>query len=170
MHDNLLAQARRLARLDPSRPKQANLRRAVSSAYYAVFHFLADQACRAAIGAHHDQGPYRQVLARAFAHNVMKAACVSFAGGTLKASVAKGLPSGFVVSTEIRHIARTFVNLQEQRHLADYDLSERFRRSDVLLLVDQAENAVRQFKALPASNEKKFFLACLWAWSNLANR
>jgi uncharacterized protein (UPF0332 family) len=170
MHDHLIAQARRLARLDPSRPKQANLRRAVSSAYYAVFHFLTDQACRIAIGGQHDQAPYRHVLGRAFAHNVMKAACVSFAGGTLKASVSKGLPPGFAFPAEIRDIATIFLNLQEQRHLADYDLTERFRRSDVLILVDRAEVTIQQFKNVPASNEKKFFLACLWAWGNLANR
>lgn len=53
-HDDLLRQAERLAKLDPKRPRQANLRRAVSSAYYALFHFLVDQSCRAAIGTQHD--------------------------------------------------------------------------------------------------------------------
>ena len=118
MHDNLLAQARRLARLDPSRPRQANLRRAVSSTYYAVFHFLTNQACRAAIGAQHDQAPFRHVLTRAFAHNTMKAACVSFAGGTLKTSVSKGLPPTFAIAPEVKQVAATFIDLQEKRHMA----------------------------------------------------
>ena len=37
MHEDLFSQAETLAKLDAKKPKQANLRRAVSSAYYAVF-------------------------------------------------------------------------------------------------------------------------------------
>ena len=38
--EDLLEQAVHLATLDARRPKQANLRRAVSTAYYALFHLL----------------------------------------------------------------------------------------------------------------------------------
>jgi hypothetical protein len=41
---DLLEQATALCAADPRRPKQANLRRAVSSAYYAVFHELTESA------------------------------------------------------------------------------------------------------------------------------
>ncbi len=41
LHADLLDQAEQLAHLDPRRRKQANLRRAISSAYYALFHLLA---------------------------------------------------------------------------------------------------------------------------------
>jgi hypothetical protein len=105
VYEDLLVQAVRLARLDVRRPRQANLRRAISSAYYAVFHLLVDEACRAQIGAHHNQAPFRQVLGRAFAHGVMKEACKSFGGGTLKKGVAKGLPLGFTIPGEIRELA-----------------------------------------------------------------
>ena len=44
LHADLLEQAEQLAQLDPRRPKQANLRRAVSSAYYALFHLLTWEA------------------------------------------------------------------------------------------------------------------------------
>jgi hypothetical protein len=163
-------QAVRLAKLDAKKPKQANLRRAVSSAYYALFHRLVDEACRVQIWAQHNQAPYRQVLGRAFAHGVMKDTCKSFGGGTLKKGVAKGLPAGFAVPTEIRQLAETFVDLQEWRHLADYDLTERFKRSDVLGLINQVEDRIRGFEQLASSTEKRFFLACLWAWKELANR
>ena len=170
MHEDLLEQAARLATLDAKKPKQANLRRAISSAYYALFHLLVDEACRLQIGAQHSQAPFRQVLARAFAHGVMKDACRSFGGGTLKKGVAKGLPVGFAVPVEIRELAEIFVDLQEKRHLADYDLTERFKRSDVLLLISEINNRIGAFTNLPATNEKRFFLACLWAWRELANR
>ncbi|HQZ68834.1 MAG TPA: hypothetical protein PLY87_27290 [Planctomycetaceae bacterium] len=48
MHFDLLQQAESLARLDQrGAPRQANLRRAVSSTYYALFHFLVDESCKA---------------------------------------------------------------------------------------------------------------------------
>ena len=169
-HHDLLSQATRLARLDPGKPKQANLRRAVSAAYYALFHFLVDQSCRMMIGTQQSQGPYRQVLGRAFAHADMKLACISFAGGTLKQSVSKGLPTEFVVPPEVREVANVFLYLQARRHDADYDLTERFSRSGALLDIRDAELAIKQFGAMTTSDAKKFFLACLLAWKTLANR
>ena len=60
--------------------------------------------------------------------------------------------------------------LQEWRHCADYDLTERFKRSDVLSLIKEIERRIQAFGQLASSNEKRFFLACLWAWKELANR
>lgn len=171
MHDDHLQQASELARIDATgRPKQANLRRAISAAYYALFHYLVDQSCRNSIGTRHIQAPCRQVVGRAFEHKSIKDACRSFAGGTLKASVSKGLPPSFAIPQPIRDVATTFCELQDKRHEADYDMTERFQRSDVLGLVDQAERAIDRFRQLPNSNERKFFLACLWAWKALASR
>ncbi len=170
MHADLLAQARTLATLDPKRPKQANLRRAISSAYYGAFHFLVDEACRTLFGTQHAQRPYRDVLGRSFEHSTMKEACTSFAGGTLKAAVLKGLPAGFSVPADIKAVAQAFVDAQEKRHLADYDRSERFVRSDVLSLVEQIETAVEGFSGLATSNQRKFFLACLLAWKAMTKR
>ncbi len=43
---DLLDQASILADLDPMKPKQASLRRAISAAYYSVFHLLIDDGAR----------------------------------------------------------------------------------------------------------------------------
>ncbi len=84
MFADLLDQAELLATSDARKPKQANLRRAVSSAYYGVFHYLDRESCNRLFGSQHGQAPYRHVLGRAFVHTGMKKACASFAGGTLK--------------------------------------------------------------------------------------
>jgi len=42
--DDLLEQAYHLARRERKNPTQASLRRAVSTAYYALFHLLIDEA------------------------------------------------------------------------------------------------------------------------------
>jgi hypothetical protein len=170
VYEHLLEQAVTLAMLDTRRPKQANLRRAISAAYYALFHLLVDEACRARIGSLHDQAPFRQVLGRAFAHNVMNEACKSFAGGTLKKGVSKGLPVGLRIPVDIRDLAATFVDLQDKRHLADYDLTERFNRSDVVTLITRVRTDIERSKNLAPADEQRFFLACLWAWKDLANR
>jgi hypothetical protein len=174
VHDDLFAQAETLATLDRRKPKQANLRRAVSSTYYAVFHYLVEEACSDQIGSQHSQAAYRYALGRAFTHSVMKQASTSFAGGTLKGAVIKGLPrdasGNYPIDKAIRDIATAFANLQEKRQWADYDRRERFNRSDVLILIEEAKNRVAKFSELPASDGKKFFLACLWAWKELTNR
>jgi hypothetical protein len=100
----------------------------------------------------------------------MKSACASFAGGTLKATVAKGLPMTFAVPPAIRGIAEAFVDMQNSRHLADYDLGELYSRADVLKLIEQVEIASADFLALPNSDERSFFLACLLTWDALAKR
>lgn len=174
MHEDLFAQAETLAKLDAKKPKQANLRRAVSTAYYAVFHYLVHESCCVLIGSQHAQAAYRHVLGRAFVHHVMKQACSCFAGGTLKAAVTKGLPrdgsGNYPIHKAIKDVASTFADLQEKRHLADYDRSERFNRSEVRMLIEESKHSVAMFAALPGSDDKKFFLACLWAWKELTNR
>lgn len=174
MHADLLAQAEALATMDAKKPRQVNLRRAVSSAYYGIFHFLVTEACCAQFGAQHAQTPYRNVIARAFSHTVMKAACTAFGGGTLKDTVIKGLPRNpagrYEIEPEIQKISRRFVALQEKRHFADYDRSEQFKRSDVLELIEVTKDRIEKFSALPMSDGKRFFLTCLWAWKELVNR
>lgn len=174
MHEDLFKQAEMLAKTDARKPRQVSLRRAVSSAYYGLFHFLVAESCCLIFGRQHAQSVYRNTLGRAFAHTVMKQACVSFAGGNLKETVIKGLPrdsSGrYPIHQPIREIALAFRNLQDQRNLADYDRNERFKRSDVLMLVHEAKEVVANFVALADSDDKRFFLTCLWAWKELANR
>ncbi len=95
---------------------------------------------------------------------------MSFSGGTLKANVTKGLPPHFHIPLQIQELATTFVETQNRRNVADYDLTERFTKSDVLSRVADVTNRINSFDALPPTDEKKFFLACLWAWKELNNR
>jgi hypothetical protein len=47
---DLLEQARHLLRRERRRPRQASLRRAISAAYYALFHLLIEEATGALVG------------------------------------------------------------------------------------------------------------------------
>jgi hypothetical protein len=65
----LLEQARHLARREKTRPRQASLRRAVSTAYYALFHMLIGEATL-----NWKRVDQRDLLARFFEHGKMKTA------------------------------------------------------------------------------------------------
>lgn len=97
LHLDLFRQARQLATIAPMKPRRANLCRAVSATYYALFHALVDGSCRMILGAGNAEAPYRYMVGRAFVHGVMKQACAAFGGGTLKAAVVKGLPTSFSI-------------------------------------------------------------------------
>ena len=66
--ERLLSQALHLARRDRFRPEQVNLRRAVSSAYYALFHALVGAACARLAGSGRHSRAMRLVLAHTFTH------------------------------------------------------------------------------------------------------
>jgi hypothetical protein len=48
--EELIATARKLAKASPQKPRQADLKRAVSTAYYALFHALAKDAADMLVG------------------------------------------------------------------------------------------------------------------------
>lgn len=131
--------ARDLALLDArGRPRQASLRRATSTAYYAVFHFLVREAAGSLIGQHPD---LRGAAMRWFTHARMAEACGLFSAPAVQGRLVipqqlKAIP----VSQPLQDVARSFRALQQARHEADYDAtSRRFTRQRVRQLVEQAE-------------------------------
>lgn len=84
LHRDLLEQARHLAVRDRSRPRQANLRRAISTAYYALFHLLVDEATRALIA----DPALHPLVGRSFDHGDMKNASQVFESTRLPTDVA----------------------------------------------------------------------------------
>jgi uncharacterized protein (UPF0332 family) len=114
-HDELLHQAKELVHKDPSNPTQADLRRSVSSAYYALFHLLIFEACL-----NWSNDVSRPGLARMFDHGVMKKV-------SRKVTDAGRMPyvgDDPVVVDKLRTFAGLFVQLQEQRHEADYNVKD----------------------------------------------
>lgn len=100
----------------------------------------------------------------------MKDACNSFAGGSLPKTVARGLPPGFRISSDIRSIAASFVEAQEKRHSADYDRTERFTRDDVIAFVTEVQLAIEKFELVGDDPTRRFFLISLLTWKTLSKR
>jgi len=155
--NDLLWQAEHLANIDAGRPKQANLRRAVSAAYYALFHLLiADCAQRVSPKLPRNLAPR---IARAFAHSEMKQARRAISEGHKSAILEDLQPAGF--SPELRFVAAQFVRLQDERHRADYDLSMTYTRLQVLDVIHLAQNTFDAWAGLRSSEEANVFLAAL---------
>jgi hypothetical protein len=163
---HLLAVARDLAKLDAHRPRQASLRRAVSTAYYALFHLLIRSAVDAQIGfgptvTHREIG---ETIVRWFTHARIAEVCGLFTGPTVPSKLRKALPKGplgaasVAASTSLQGVARAFLDLQQARHDADYDPSKRFTRQGVLIQVDQAEQAFKDWESASADPFRPVFM------------
>lgn len=114
--DGHLAVARRLA--TTKRPTQSEIRRSISSAYYAVFHALARTCANSLVGktpSHRPNKAWVEVY-RGLNHGVCSRAC--------KDANKVEFPDC------IQEFADAFHQLQEHRHKADYDPDMRFSKAD----------------------------------------
>jgi uncharacterized protein (UPF0332 family) len=154
--EELLDTARYLLRRNQNRPTQADLRRAVSTAYYAVFHLLVGDA----VGAMTADPAERVELARAFEHRDMRKACQ----GVLTPPAPSPLPIllGPSVAAELTAVATAFVRLQDERHRADYDLARTFTRQAAREIVGQAAEAFAEWNIVRATSGAQAFLALLF--------
>jgi uncharacterized protein (UPF0332 family) len=155
--EDLFNQPHFLSYHEPGRPKQATLRRSISTAYYAVFHLLVAHAALALV----PDKPSGLVakVSRAFQHGEMKQMCVSFRNGTPPDSMRALLSPR--ISDDLRLVAATFVALQELRHLADYDTGLSFTRAQARAAVDRAEDLFRAWNRIAKTEEARVFMAAL---------
>src|SRR5712692_6430330 len=110
---DLLRQADHLATYESVKSSQASLRRAVSTAYYALFHLLIEDAALLWQGS----PEARTGLERGFQHGPMKKTSQQFREPGWKDWHGNQQP----VPAALRQVAKAFVDLQDQRHTADYD-------------------------------------------------
>lgn len=147
-------------------PKEGFLRRAISTAYYAVFHLLIEEAGNRFMPA--DPPGLRLQAMRAFAHRDMKNMCMGFAGQA-KQSEKLAQMLALPVEAEIRKVAEIFVELYEARHAADYDRSARIDRPNVMKVTARMEEAFTAWEAVRTGQNAGVFLAALMldkAWKS----
>jgi uncharacterized protein (UPF0332 family) len=136
---DLLEQASHLSQRDAGRPRQASLRRAISTAYYSLFHLLIEDAVSLLVR----ESTLRPAVARSFDHKNLRSAAQAIGEAHRGPAGIHGLRP-FVrqpVSNDLAQLCDTFVDLQEQRHRADYDTGQRFTRAQTALLVSAASSA-----------------------------
>lgn len=129
---DLLSDAHHLAARGGKNPKQSSLRRAVSTAYYAVFHLLTGDFV-----ANWRITDQRARLARMFEHRKMSQAGYKFKNAS---------PSP--VEVDLKAVIDRFSQLQEERYLADYDVSRIWTRLDVATTLKTADEAFAAWKRI----------------------
>ena len=146
--EHLLQLATDLAEINPRRPRRADLCRAVSTTYYAMFHCLARTCADRLAGSGGTVGnrPMWRRVYRAPEHRQAKARC-------------ENLPSWF--AEEVRQFGQTFAELQGKRHFADYDPDYRVGKSEVITDINDARTAIDRFLAMPASARRDFAIHVL---------
>jgi hypothetical protein len=157
--DDLLDHASRLIN---SAKTEADLRRGVSAAYYAVFHLLS-----AAVGSQVSpptpqgmSGKIQRVLEHGAMRNAMESFRTPKSCTTLSANI--GIQCAF--SPDIAEIAKAYGELQDARHLADYDVVDSNGTVGLAWASDNFEKAKRLFDAwerAKSTEEAKLFLAAL---------
>jgi hypothetical protein len=143
-------------------PNQTRLRRAVSTAYYALFHRIAQAASDAFVGAKHRQSPRYETVYRGFEHRRMKDSCAAVDKPMLGAKASKALGAANA-SQEVRDVANAFVTLQERRHWADYSPAGKITRADARDLVDLAALAIDQLAAANTEERRNFLVYLMLA-------
>jgi hypothetical protein len=164
---HLLEQADRLVQAPAAgAPRQADLRRAISSSYYAVFHFTAAALADEFVGRTQRNSPRYAAIYRSLDHGKLKSVCIGVPKSTPSSTVARLVPAnGF--GDNVIDFAATIVQLQEERHRADYDPSYRVRTSDARVHILAARRAIRRYQRAN-TDRKKAFLTLLLAHSRAA--
>ena len=135
--DDLPEHAAELVSKDDS--TQADLRRAVSAAYYALFHLLISETV-----ANWSLATSRDGLARMFEHGLMAKA----SDRVLNEKVFPFVGANLTAVQELRAVAKAFVALQEMRHTADYDNAAHWTRTQARGFVRMAVRAFDSWKLI----------------------
>jgi hypothetical protein len=154
---DLLGVAEHLASRERLKPKQASLRRSVSTSYYALFHLLTSESA-ALVGARLDLTAQRK-LQRWFDHGDMKRVCGMFSTANAPKHISSVL--GTDVSDDLQLVARAFIKLQEARHDADYNLETTWSRTFTQYLVLVAEDAFAAWADIRHTHEASVFALAL---------
>ena len=126
------------------RPRQTDLCRATSAAYYAMFHTLAQCCADTLVGAtaaRRSRPAWTQTY-RALEHGYVRNQCVR--------PEVRRFPHG------IREFAKAFADIQRLRHVADYAPQTDFYRRETLLAIDYVKKVIDDFAAAPVQDRRAF--------------
>lgn len=133
------------------RPRQTDLCRAVSAAYYAMFHALALCCADLLAGgspSHRDPEAWRQTY-RALDHGLARSQCDNH-------TAMRRFPP------EIRKFGEVFVAMQRVRQEADYDPYITYSRSQVIGFIYQVSETIAEFNAADRGPRRAFSLYVLF--------
>lgn len=151
---NLIATARTLLNAaseeTDTEQSQTHLKRAVSTAYYAMFHSVCANAAA--------------LLPDAISEPAASAAWLQAYRGPEHTHVRNQCRNASLMAAfppDIRSFAQNFVQIQSYRNQADYNPRSDFSRSDALEIIDDAERAINQLSSASAGTRQAFAITIL---------
>lgn len=152
--------ATRLAALRSSGPpRQVDLRRAISDAYYGIFHATLAAAADQFVGASNRSTSEYVLVYRSISHGAVRELCLEVKKPTISRLLARHVPPGGF-GLALKAYAEGLLELQEKRVSADYDPQKRYRTLDAAAAIAAAQRALMQFKNTTDA-ERESFLALL---------
>ena len=141
---DLLAVADHLVSAASGKPKQAYLKRAQSSIYYALFHCLAANCSRTLLGKGgraNNKKAYLHVY-RALDHGTAKTRC--------------GEAQNLNFTDPVKTFANQFCAMQTKRHKADYDPSSTLSKSQVKADLELVKSVIDDFEEASLKDRRNF--------------
>jgi hypothetical protein len=145
---HLIDQAKTLEETPAGRPRGVNLRRAISAAYYAIFHTVLSAAADAVLPADKRATEEYKRIYRSIDHSRLRELC-------------NEIQKSNIFGSAIRDFAAIVLDLREKRHSADYDPLFVVNRSDTKLTIVAAESAISKFNGAPEGERVQFLLQLL---------
>jgi len=140
-------------------PRNINLRRAVSSAYYALFHALVLATTNRLLPSGTDEE--RRRLARSFDHRSIRQVCDWILGGGSQPKEAAPLVATVSANASLQDVALAFRTLQNARYDADYNHLADFTKAGALTLIDQSRDAVDKLRGAAGTADLERLLALI---------
>ena len=141
--EELLQQAElRVKPRQPGLPRQVDVRRAISVAYYALFHCIVTTVADEFVGRVNRTSKRYSLVYRNVDHGKIRSLCGSLPGASGDA---------------LREFGAAVIELQGRRHTADYDPEKLFRTLDVVFAVSRARQALSAFDRI-TGEERVLFL------------
>ena len=128
--------------------RQAYICRAISTAYYALFHTLAHSCADTLAGSDSSRSSWRQVY-RSLDHGLARRQCDK-------------VPGMSEYGREVVRFADNFVVAQGLRHTADYDPESTFSGPQALVLIDEIESVIAGFNAVGQDERRAFAIHVLF--------
>ena len=154
--DHLFEQADRLiAPPGGGAPRQVDLRRAISNAYYGLFHAVVTEAADDFVGSTHRQTTRYALVYRSVDHKSLRRLCEDVVKKDLPRRYSTYGPTGGF-GPDLIAFSTALVDLQEKRHLADYDPLLRVRRSDAIFAVATGRTGLGRFRSANRARRRAF--------------
>jgi uncharacterized protein (UPF0332 family) len=156
----LLEQADKLAASSAAgQPRDADLRRAISTAYYAIFHAILTAAADLFVGDTKPATSLYSLAYRSVDHQRLRNVCKEVSKQTPGDRYKPYVPAGGF-GQHITVLAEAAVLLQAKRHEADYNPLFVAKRTDVDILLKQARKALDDLQSA-TEEQRNVFLGLL---------